>query len=171
MIGEKELYLFLEENQIAYTKYEHQAVFTVEQADQIMLHEPGTRSKNLFICDEKKQRYFILWTPGEKRPDLRKLGKALKLGNPRFGIPEKMLEFLGITPGAVTVLGVINDTQHQVELLIDQELWAGELFQCHPLVNTATLVINRADMERFFGLTGHAIHVIDVPVREEAPKS
>jgi Ala-tRNA(Pro) deacylase len=73
---------------------------------------------------------------------------------------ECLLELLGITPGAVTMLALINDGDHRVELLIDEEIWGEEHFTCHPLVNTATLVMARQGLIDFFHLTGHAMRMI-----------
>ena len=69
------------------------------------------------------------------------------------------MRYLGVTRGAVTMMGLANDTEHQVELWVDEEIWRGETFQSHPLVNTATLILSKAELERFFALTGHALHL------------
>ena len=68
------------------------------------------------------------------------------------------MHLMGVTRGSVTMMGLANDTEHKVELWIDAEIWRGEQFLCHPLVNTATLVLSKAELERFFILTGHAPH-------------
>ena len=67
-----------------------------------------------------------------------------------------MQRLLGVTRGSVTMMGLVNDIEHQVELWVDTEIWQSENFLCHPLVNTATLVLSRSELERFFALTGHA---------------
>lgn len=162
---EDELYTFLKTNQISYQRYEHPPVYTVEQANQHLLDAPGARTKNLFICDEKKENYFILWVQSDKQIHFNRLGKEQNLGKPRFGSPEKLKEYLNLEPGSVSVLALVNDPQKKVSLLVDRELWQEESFQCHPLVNTATLVVSRADIERFFALTGHTFHLIDVPAK------
>jgi len=73
----------------------------------------------------------------------------------RFGSEENLQRLLGVTRGSVTALGLVNDLEHQVALWIDAEIWQGEYFLCHPLVNTATLVLSKTELERFFSLTGH----------------
>jgi Ala-tRNA(Pro) deacylase len=165
-MNELELYNFLEEHSIDYLHLEHPAVYTVAQANEHLFDAPGARTKNLFICDEKKQNYFILWVHSDKKIHFNRLGKQEKLGKPRFGSPEKLLEYLGLTPGAVSVLALVNDKQHHVSILIDNELWKFDSFQCHPLVNTATCVISREDIQSFFDLTGHDYKFIDVPAKE-----
>jgi len=163
MMNESELYEYLVDHQIAYQRIEHPAVYTVEQANFYLLDAPGTRTKNLFICDEKKEHYFILWIQSDKQVFFNRLGKELGLVKPRFGTPEKLKELLGLEPGSVSVLALINDTPKRVGILVDRSLWQSDSFQCHPLVNTATLVISRDDIARFFNLTGHIPQIIDVP--------
>ncbi len=163
---ENELYQFLNKHQIAYQRYEHPAVYTVEQANRQLLDAPGARTKNLFISDEKKKNFFILWVPSEKQIHFSQLGKEQQLGKARFGSPEKLKEYLGLEPGSVSVLALVNDEENRVSILVDKELWQADSFQCHPLVNTATLVISREDILRFFELTGHTYRLIDVPAKE-----
>jgi len=163
---EQELYVFLDFHHITYQRIEHPAVFTVEQADVYLFDAPGTRTKNLFICDEKKQRYYILWVHSDQQVQFNQLGRKLGLGKVRFGSPEKLKEYLDLRPGSVSVLALVNDVQNQVNILIDRELWQSASFQCHPLINTATLVISKEDIARFFELTGHTFQVIDVPKKE-----
>ena len=166
MMTENELYDFLQKNNIHYQRFEHPPVYTVEQANKHLQDSPGARTKNLFICDEKKQKYYILWIHSDKQVHFNRLGKEQNLGKPRFGSPEKLQELLGLEPGSVSVLAVVNDPDNRVEILADRELWQEESFQCHPLVNTASLVIPRRDIERFFELTGHTCRLIDVPAKE-----
>ena len=162
---EDELYQFLNKHQIAYQRYEHPAVYTVEQANQYLLDAPGARTKNLFISDEKKKDFYILWVPSDKQVHFSQLGKELHLGKARFGSPEKLKEYLGLEPGSVSVLALVNDPEKQVGILVDKELWEADSFQCHPLVNTATIVISRENILRFFSLTGHTCRLVDVPAK------
>ena len=74
----------------------------------------------------------------------------------RFGSEENLMRLLGVTRGSVTMMGLANDSEHAVELWIDDEIWRGEQFLCHPLVNTATLILSKPELQRFFALTGHA---------------
>ena len=163
---EQELYEFLEENNLTYQRFEHPAVYTVAQANEHLLDAPGARTKNLFICDEKKQHYYILWVQSDKKIHFNRLGRQQKLGKPRFGTPEKLQEYLGLTPGSVSILALVNDKDNKVSILVDKELWQCDSFQCHPLVNTATVVLSREDIQRFFEITGHECHLIDVPAKE-----
>ena len=156
---EAELYHFLDEHRFIYQRIEHPPVFTCEQADQYHPDLPGVSTKNLFLRD-KKRRFYLVMTACEKKLELKKLGQALNASKLHFGSEDSLLELLRLTPGSVTVLGLVNDQRHQVELWIDQEIWQAEYFLCHPLVNTATLVLSKADLLRFFDLTGHTLHFV-----------
>ena len=162
-MNEFELYEFLDQLKISYQRIEHPAVYTVEQANHYLMDAPGTRTKNLFICDEKKREYYILWVHSDHHIHFNQLGRELHMGKPRFGSPEKLKEYLGLEPGSVSVLALVNDVHLQVNIIVDSILWQCDSFQCHPLVNTATLVISKEDISRFFELIGHTIQIIDVP--------
>jgi Ala-tRNA(Pro) deacylase len=84
-----------------------------------------------------------------------------------FGSAERLKQYLGVEPGAVTLLAVFNDPLHAVELFVDEDLWQSEAMQFHPLVNTATLVLSRDEVMRLVELTGHSLNVIRVPAKQE----
>jgi Ala-tRNA(Pro) deacylase len=139
-------------------------VYTCEQASRYMHDRPGARTKNLFVRTDTG-RYYLIATLESKRVDFNRLGKNLKIGRISFAEPEKMLAYLGVQPGSVTMLALINDTASQVELLVDNDLWIKDCWQCHPLVNTSTLVISCQDMEKFFNLSGHPVTLMDIPFK------
>ncbi len=154
--SEKDFLSFMDENHFAYQRIEHPAVFTCAEAD---LHHAGVNAvstKNLFLCDKKGRRFFLAVTACEKTVKLDELSTQLGVSHIRFGSEENLMRLLGVTRGSVTMMGLANDTEHQVELWVDEEIWRGENFLCHPLVNTATLVLSKAELEQFFELTGHA---------------
>jgi Ala-tRNA(Pro) deacylase len=153
---------FLDENHFVYQRIEHPTVFTCAEAE---LHRPtlgalpAVSTKNLFLCDKKARRFFLAVTACEKSLDLSQLARQLDVAHLRFGSEENLGRLLGVTRGSVTALGLVNDLEHQVELWIDAEIWQAEHFLCHPLVNTATLVLSKAELERFFALTGHTLNL------------
>ncbi len=156
---EEEFLAFLDAHGFLYRRSEHPAVFTCAEAE---LHRPDTyavSTKNLFLCDKKARRFFLAVTACEKTIKLDSLAAQLGLPSVRFASEENLMRLLGVTRGAVTMMGLANDTEHQVELWIDEEIWQAETFQSHPLVNTATLVLSKPELERFFALTGHALHL------------
>lgn len=157
--SEQELLDFLGVNQIPYRRVEHPAVFTCTEAE---AHRPdvlAVSTKNLFLCDKKGKRFFLAVTACEKSVDLDALSWRLGVSHLRFGSEENLERLLGVTRGAVTMMGLVNDTGHKVELWMDAGVWQGEYFLSHPLVNTATLILSRAELERFFDLTGHTFHL------------
>jgi Ala-tRNA(Pro) deacylase len=162
-MNEIELIHFLDEQAIPYQRYDHLAVFTVEAAEQALPGIPGASTKNLFLCDAAEQRFFLLMTMGHKRVNLKRLGAAIGVQKGlRFASEVYLEELLNVGRGAVTALAVINDTGGRVELFVDRELWQYPRVHCHPLTNTATLVIATPDLERFFSLAAHPPHLVEV---------
>lgn len=161
MMTEKEFLEFMDANGFVYERLEHPAVFTCAEAE---LHRPATpvvSTKNLFLCDRKARRFFLAVTACEKTVKLDGLAAQLGVAGLRFASEANLERILGVTRGAVTMMGLANDTEHIVELWIDAQIWQSEYFLSHPLVNTATLILSKAELERFFALTGHLLHVFD----------
>jgi Ala-tRNA(Pro) deacylase len=156
--SEQEFLKFLDNNQFVYQRVEHPAVFTCSEADLHRPKQPAVSTKNLFLCDKKARRFYLVVTACEKTVKLDDLSVQLGVAHLRFGSEENLYRLLGVTRGSVTMMGLANDAEHNVELWIDAEIWNGEFFQSHPLVNTATLVIAKSELLRFFELTGHALH-------------
>jgi Ala-tRNA(Pro) deacylase len=154
--SEPEFLDFLNANGFVYQRVEHPAVFTCAEAALHRPDLPATSTKNLFLCDKRGRRFFLAVTTCEKTVKLDELSRQLGVAHLRFGSEENLMRLLGVTRGAVTMMGLANDTEHLVELWIDAEIWPGEHFLSHPLVNTATLVLSKSELERFFTLTGHA---------------
>ncbi len=159
------IYEFLQQHQISYERFDHVAVFTCEEAESVTGEIPGAGTKNLFLRDKKGKNYFLLSVTKEKQVDLKALSKILNSGGLSFGSPEKLKQYLGVEPGSVTLLGLIHDLNRELKVFIDEDLWKEERLQCHPLVNTGTLVIAKTDLEKFFKLTGHVVTSLKVPVK------
>lgn len=157
--AEQEMLVFLDRNGFDYQHIAHPAVFTCAEAALHRPQTPAVSTKNLFLSDKKGRRFFLVVTACEKQVDLERLGTQLACPRLRFGSESRLQALLGVTRGSVTMLGLVNDLERQVELWLDAEIWAGEHFLCHPLVNTATLVLSKTSLERFFTLTGHPIHL------------
>jgi Ala-tRNA(Pro) deacylase len=155
---EQEFLNYLDVNHFAYQRIEHPAVFTCEEANLHHSEIKAVSTKNLFLCDKKGRRFFLAVTSCEKTVNLENLSTELKAAHVRFGSEDNLLRLLGVTRGFVTMMALSNDTEHQVELWLDAGIWLGENFLCHPLVNTATLVLSKTELERFFTLTGHIPH-------------
>ncbi len=145
----------------AYRRIEHPAVFTCAEAELHRPNAPAVSTKNLFLCDKKARRFFLVVTACEKTVKLDALSSQLGVPHLRFGSEENLIRLLGVARGAVTMLGLANDEEHLVELWIDAAIWQDEYFLSHPLVNTATLVLAKPELERFFALTGHTVHFFE----------
>ncbi len=158
-----DFFKFIEEHGIAYTRHDHPAVYTVEEADQLVPDLPGAKTKNLFLRDDKGKRHFLVLVPSDKRVNLKALKGVLGVKRISFGSPERLKKHLGIEPGAVSLLAVYNDSEHKVEVVMDQDLWEADIFLFHPLVNTSTLVIKKRDIERFLDITGHGLKIVKIP--------
>jgi Ala-tRNA(Pro) deacylase len=161
MMSEQEFLAFIDGKGFAYQRIEHPAVFTCAEAELHRPKSPAVSTKNLFLCDKKARRFFLVVTACEKTVKLDKLSSQLGVAYLRFGSEENLMRLLGVTRGAVTMMGLVNDTEHRVELWIDTEIWQGEFFLSHPLVNTATLIFIKSELERFFALTGHTPHFFE----------
>lgn len=157
---------FLEDMGIEYQRCDHPPVFTVEEANRLVPPLPGAKTKNLFLRDRRGKRHFLVVVPGDQQVNMKEISVQLKAKNVSFASPERLWKYLGITPGSVSMLALFNDKEHQVELFIDQALWESDAFLCHPLVNTATLVISKEGIKAFFRATGHKVSLLGVSDRE-----
>jgi len=160
-----DIYSFLDEHRIAYERVDHAPVYTCDEAETMVPALAGAHTKNLFVRDGKGRRHFLIVVDWEKRVDLKALCKALGVKKLGMASPERLRQYLGVDPGAVTILGVLSDVDHQVEVLFDTRVWQADALQCHPLVNTATLCITREGIERFLQALDQPYRVLDVPAR------
>lgn len=160
------IYEYLDNLGIVYDRYDHEAVYTCEQADRLDIPGNAVKTKNLFLRDRKGRRHFLVTVGAEKTVDIKAIEVLLGVKGLSFASNERMMKYLGLTPGAVTILGIVNDESNAVEVILDRDLWAEDAMQCHPLVNTSTLVISMDDVSRFLKSTGHEPVIVDVPVRD-----
>lgn len=154
---------FLAVHGFVFECYEHPALMTVAESELLAPKMPGAKTKNLFLRDKKATKYFLVTIPAALTANLKQLGALLGVAGLSFASPERLLTHLGVTPGSVTMLGLFNDTAHNVQFVIDQALWDAHAVQAHPLVNTATMVVPHADLVRFLAATGHVPKIISVP--------
>ncbi|NKL34299.1 prolyl-tRNA synthetase associated domain-containing protein [Rhizobium leguminosarum bv. viciae] len=158
----EELLAFLDGLGIAHKTVDHAPVFTVAESVALRDEIPGGHTKNLFVKD-KKDRYFLLTVEENAEVDLKQVHNLIGgSGRVSFGRPEKLMEYLGVAPGSVTAFGAINDTAENVTFVLDAELMAHEIVNCHPLSNDATTSIASSDLIRFMEATGHKPLVLKV---------
>ncbi len=145
---------------IAYTRHEHPPVFTVEEAEQHWRDIDATHCKNLFLRNKKGTAHYLLVVERSTPVDIKRLTAQLGEDRLSFASPERLAAHLGLTPGAVSPFGVINDRDHAVTVVVDQGLRGVTRVGLHPNVNTATITLAFADFERFLASRGNRIRFL-----------
>lgn len=155
--GEIRTYRLLDRLEIPYERLDHEAVFTIEGCHQIEHILNIEICKNLFLCNAQRTSFYLLMMPGEKKFRTSDLSRQIGSSRLSFAQPEYMEKYLSLTPGSVSVLGLMNDTENHVRLLIDRQVIEGHAFiGCHPCVNTSSLKIRTADiLEKFLPCISH----------------
>lgn len=156
----------LKELAIECDKICHPALHTAKDADLLLVSRPGTRLKNLFLRDNYGKKHFLLITSPEKNVDLKALSKAMGVSRLGFASNERLVKYLGVKPGCVSMLALMNDLQNNVTLWVDKDIWQGDLFHCHPFDNTQTWLMQKNDLLRFFDCTKHALNLVDLSTFE-----
>ncbi len=138
----------------------HEAVFRVGEGDDIKAALEGAHTKNLFLKDDKGQLWLISAEQSTQIP-LKTLPKVIDSGRLSFGSEERLYNALGVRPGSVTALGLINDPEHKVRFIIDKALADAEIVNFHPLTNTATTSLSQADFRAFVSSLGRELVIVD----------
>ncbi len=158
------LYAFLAAQHISYQRFDHAPVFNCAEASAITPDLPGAETKNLFLKAGKSGRYLLICLPAAQRLDLKACAELLQIKGLGFASPERLQQALGLTPGAVSLLAVINDQAGVVDVIIDPTLLLHPAVLCHPLHNSSTLAVNTDDLLRFLQLTGHPPRLLALPL-------
>lgn len=150
------VYDFLDSLGIEYWQTDHdRRANTMEDCKEVDAILEATICKNLFLCNRQKTDFYLLMMPGDKPFKTKEIPPQIGSARLSFAPEEKMTEFLDIYPGAVSVMGLMNDRENHVQLLVDEDVLKGEFLGCHPCVNTASLKIRTADV---FGKFLEAVH-------------
>lgn len=160
MDKEARVYEVLGELAIPYTRYEHPPVYTVEEAEKHWTHIVGAHCKNLFLRNKKGNRHYLVILEASKVADLKSLNRVLGEDRLSFASPERLMKYLGLEKGAVSVFGLINDTANHVQVVIDEDLKEAAGVNFHPNVNTATVGISFEDFERFLAWSGNPMRYL-----------
>jgi Ala-tRNA(Pro) deacylase len=147
-------------NDVAGTTHDHPAVFRVEEGLELKATMPGAHTKNLFLKD-KKGRLWLISARQDTVVDLKRADKWIGSARLSFGNETLLYETLGVRPGSVTALALINDPDHRVTFVLDRALWDADVVNFHPLTNTATTALAQADFRRFLTLIGREPMVVD----------
>lgn len=157
-----DLFAYLADLDIAVTTVTHPPLFTVAASQALRGTIAGGHTKNLFLKD-KKDNFFLVTVGEDAVVDLKQIHRLIgATGRVSFGNPEALYDLLGVTPGAVTVFSIVNDTRSRVRLVLDETLMRNETINAHPLTNEATTSIAAEDLLRFVRATGHEAMILKV---------
>lgn len=155
---EKEIktYDLLDSLQIEYERVDHEALNTMEACAEVDELLQATICKNLFLCNRQKTNFYLLMMPGDKPFKTKELSSQIGSARLSFASPEDMERLLNLTPGSVTIMGLMNDAENKVQLLVDEDVLKGTYFGCHPCINTSSLKLKTADVfSRFLKAVHH----------------
>ncbi|MBU2649397.1 MAG: prolyl-tRNA synthetase associated domain-containing protein [Bacteroidetes bacterium] len=155
MNGDPRLYEILKELDIHFGYYEHPPGPTIEAALQYWKDIDSGHCRNLFFRNHKGNQHYLVISDYRYPVNIHDLEKRLKQGKLTFGSPKRLQKYLGVEPGSVSLFGLINDLEKHVHIFLDENLLKAEKLSFHPNINTASLVITRADMIRFLDWTGN----------------
>ncbi len=161
---EVRVYDYLDNLGIDYKRVDHDPATTMEACEEVDKALGTLMCKNLFLCNRQKTRFYLLLMPGDKKFKTKELSSQINSARLSFAEAEDMLKYLDIEPGAVSVMGLMNDKNHEVQLLVDEDLKTAEFFGCHPCVCTSSLKIRTVDIfDKFLPAVGHepmTVHLV-----------
>lgn len=163
------VYDFLDKLGVQYQRIDHEAAMTMEACEEIdhALGDNTTICKNLFLCNRQETDFYLLLMPGDKPFKTKDLSAQIHSARLSFAKPEYMEKYLDITPGSVSVLGLMNDSEKKVHLLIDEDVMKEPYFGCHPCINTSSLKFTTEDlMQKIIPALEHEPVTVTLPVPE-----
>ncbi len=154
-------YDFLDGLEIKYQRTDHERADNMEACNKIDAVLGVVICKNLFLCNRQKTNFYLLMMPGDKKFKTKELSSQINSSRLSFADADDMLRLLDIEPGAVSIMGLMNDSDHQVNLLIDEDVLEGEYLGCHPCVCTSSLKMKTKDViDKFLPATGHTYRTV-----------
>ena len=167
---EKEIktYDLLDKLGITYERVDHEAADTMEACAAIdKVLAPAVICKNLFLCNAQKTKFYLLMIKEDKKFKTKEISSQINSSRLSFAPSEYMEEFLQITPGSVSVMGLMNDRNNNVKLLVDEDVLKGELFGCHPCINTSSIRLKVSDVfEKFLPAVSHDYSIVRLGISE-----
>ena len=156
-------YDFLDSLGIEYYRVDHDRADTMEQCEAIDVALQTVVCKNLFLCNRQHTAFYLLMMPGDKPFKTKELSSQINTSRLSFAEPEYLLKYLDIIPGSVSIMGLANDKDNAVQLLLDREIAESEFVRCHPCINTSTLKIKTEDiLEKYLPAIDHDPIVVDL---------
>lgn len=160
MYGKQEVKAFLEERGIDHRWVEHEAVYTIEDMQRLGLEKEHEIAKNLFLRDQKGKRHLLVVIRSDKQANLKELGEKLGVGKLSFASEERLEKYMKLKKGAVTPLGILNDTDHTVEVYLDQDLMQMPCIGVHPNENTASVYLAPEALLQILQEQGNPIEIV-----------
>ena len=157
---DQKVYDTLNKLQIQYKKYEHPAVFTMEDVNKLDLNLP--ECKNLFVRNTKGNKHYLVILEGSKKADLKKLATQIGSTKLSFASKERLFKYLMLLPGSVSPFGLINDKDKQVEVIVDKDLVNSDELGFHPNTNEATVTLSFSDFEKYLKSCGNKFSYIKI---------
>lgn len=159
---EIQTYDLLDSLGIKYERVDHEAANTMEACAEIdKVLAPAVICKNLFLCNAQKTKFYLLMIKEDKKFKTKEISKQINSSRLSFAPSEYMEQFLKITPGSVSIMGLMNDTENQVRLLVDEDILKGEYFGCHPCINTSSIRLKITDVfETFLQAVHHDYTIV-----------
>lgn len=162
-----DIYEVLSRYNVAYQRFDHEPVYTCAEANALEQDIPGAKTKNLFLRDRKGKHHFLVIVDDEKSIDFSILSNELNVSRLSLASPTRLEKYLSTELGSVSILDIVKDQNEHVQLVVDQDIWNANELQCHPCVNTSTLVIK---LQHIKALLGHLNREARIVVVNGKPK-
>lgn len=159
-----------EEMGIEYELHHHEAVYTVVESEKVDAQIAGTHCRNLFLRDKKKKNYLVV-LQNATDVDMKLLPAVIGSDRLSFGSADRLWQYLGVRPGSVCPFSIMNDTDHQVKILLDKSMMETDIVNYHPLLNTMTVSLKPVDLIKFIESTGHEVHIVDLSLAKPEENS
>ncbi|AKL96864.1 prolyl-tRNA editing protein ProX [Clostridium aceticum] len=160
---ESKVYEVLEKLAIPYEKYNHAPVATIAAIEELEMDLEVIHFKNLFLRNSKGDQHYLVLVDSSKKANTKAIAKQIGSTRLSFASDERLEKYLGLEPGAVSPMGLINDINKEVEVLIDQDLVSQEKVTLHPNVNTASITISYENLKKFLAWCGNKVQFVEIP--------
>ncbi|MEG0377428.1 MAG: prolyl-tRNA synthetase associated domain-containing protein [Eubacterium sp.] len=161
-IEAQKVYDYLMSLDIDYTLIEHPPVYTCDELAPYMNGVDGSHCKNLLLRNKKGNRHLLVILEEAKQMNIKEFGKQIGVSNLSFASEERLMKYLGVTAGAVSLFGLLNDSNHEVEVYLDKDVAESQFVNFHPNINTATVHFAAADMHKFLNALGNAVEIVEI---------
>lgn len=162
-MNKQDIYSFLNEQNIQCEIQEHEAVYNMEELSAVELLHPEDDAKNLFVRDDKKRNYYLITVKGDKRVNLKEFQQNNNTRKLSFASENDLMSIMSLIPGAVTPLGLLNDSECKVQFYLDRDFLDGNaLIGVHPNDNTATVWLKTSDLIEIIEQHGNSVHIVEL---------